>query len=47
MSILILHLDEEEGVRCFAWFVLLSCDCCVALPYSDVSLSAVCACGIS
>ena len=47
MSILVCnHLDGEERLV-FAWFVLLvSRDCCVALP-RGTSLSAVCDCGIS
>ena len=49
MSILVCnHLDGEERAGCFAWFVLLvSRDCCVALPRGAMSLSAVCKCGIS
>ena len=48
MSILVCnHLDWEERAGCFAWFVLLvSSDCCVALPRGAVGLSAVCDCGI-
>ena len=44
MSILVYnHLDGEERAGCFAWFVLLmSRDCCVALPRGAMSLSAVC-----
>ena len=42
------HLDGEERAVCFAWFVLLvSRDCCVALPRGAMGLSAVCDCGIS
>ena len=38
----------EERAGCFALFVfLVSCDCCVALPYDGTGLSAVCDCGIS
>ena len=41
------HLDGEERAGCFAWFVLLvSRDCCVALPHGVMGLSAVCDCGI-
>ena len=41
-------LGEEKRARCFAWFVLLvSRDCCVALPRGALGLSAVCDCGIS
>ena len=49
MSILVCnHLDREERAGYFAWFVLLvSRDCCVALPRGAMSLSAVCDCGIS
>ena len=42
------HLDVEERAGCFAWFVILvSRDCCVALPRCAMDLSAVCDCGIS
>ena len=42
------HLDGEERAGCFALFVLLvSRDCCVALPHDATGLSAVCDCGIS
>ena len=42
------HLDGEERAGCFALFVLLlSCDCCVALPHGATNLSAVCDCVIS
>ena len=38
----------EERAGCFAWFVfLVSCDCCVALPGSVMSVSTVCDCDIS
>ena len=41
------NLDGEERAGCFALFVLLMpCDCCVILR-GDMSLSAVCDCGIS
>ena len=48
MSILVCnHLEGQERVVCFAWFVfLVSCDCCVALPYGAMVLSAVSDCGI-
>ena len=43
-----IYLEEEERAGCFAWFVLLvSRDCCVALPRCAMGLSAVCNCGIS
>ena len=36
------HLDWEERVGCFAYFVfLVADDCCVALPRSAMGLSAV------
>ena len=39
------HLDGEERVGCFAWFVfMVSRDCCVALPCGVIGLSAVCDC---
>ena len=42
------HLDGEERAGCFALCVLLvSLDCCMALPGGATSLSAVCDCGIS
>ena len=42
------HLDVGERAGCFSEFVfLVSCDCCVALPPSDMGLSAVCDSGIS
>ena len=49
VSILVLHyLDGEERAGCFALFVfLVSHDCCVALPYDAMGLSAVYDCGIS
>ena len=49
MSILVFnHLDGEERVGCFAWFVLLvSSDCCMALPRGSMGLSAISECGIS
>ena len=41
-------LDWEERAGCFTLFVLLvSCDCCLALPLGAVGLSAVFNCGIS
>ena len=49
VSILVLQ-SSRWGKRagCFALFVLLvSCDCCVALPYDATGLSAVRDCGIS
>ena len=37
-----------ERAGCFAWFVLLvSCDCCLALPRGAMGLPIVCDCGIS
>ena len=49
MSILVCnHLDGEERIDCFVWFVLLmSRDCYVTLPRGATNLSAVCDCGIS
>ena len=42
------HLDVEERAGCFALFVLLvSGDCCVALPRDATRLYAVCDCGIA
>ena len=42
------HLDGEEGDGCFTLFVfIVSRDCCVALPYDDMGLSAVCDRGTS
>ena len=39
---LLIHLGEEERAGCFTLIVLLmSCDCCVALPHSTVGWSAV------
>ena len=33
----VISLDGEEGAGCFALFVfLVSCDCCVALPHSEI-----------
>ena len=48
MSILVCnHLDGEERTGCFVWFVLLvSRDCCVTLSRGEMTLSAVCGCGI-
>ena len=39
--------DGEERAGCFALFVLVSLDCCVALTHDATGLSAVCDCGIS
>ena len=37
------HLDGQERAGCFALFVLLvSRDCCMALPRDVMGLSAVC-----
>ena len=49
VSILVcIHLYGEERTGCFASFVLLvSRDCCVALPRGAMSLSEVYDCGIS
>ena len=52
MSILVLQSSRwgrgEERADCFVWFVfLVSRDCCLALPRSAASLSAVCDCVIS
>ena len=49
VSILLLQSSRwEERAGCFALFVLLvSRDCCVALPRDATDLSAVCDCGIS
>ena len=42
------HLDGEERAGYFTLFVLLvSRDCCVALPHDATGLSAVCDCGVS
>ena len=48
MSILVFnHLDGDDKTGYFALFVLLvSPDCCVALPKIVKGLSAVCDCGI-
>ena len=37
------HLDGEERAGCFAFIFafLVSCDCCVTLPYGAMGLSAV------
>ena len=32
----LISLDGEEGAGCFALFVLVSCDCCVALPHNEI-----------
>ena len=41
-------LDREERASGFAKFVLLvSRDCCVALPRGAMGLSTICDCGIS
>ena len=37
------RVDGEERTGCFALFVsLVSRDCCVALPYDAMGLSAIC-----
>ena len=42
------HLDGEERAGCFAlFFILVSRDCCVAIPHDTTGSSAVCDCGIS
>ena len=41
-------MGKRDRAGCFAFFVVLvSRDCCVALPRGAVGLSAVCDCGIS
>ena len=43
-----IRLDGQGRAGCFALFVLLvSRDCCVALPHDATGLFAVCACVIS
>ena len=53
--LLLLQLWESVTVLCFVvrfWllsfvYLLVSCDCCVALPRGAMGFSAVCDCGIS
>ena len=50
VSILVLHLEEEEKAGCYAIIVLHMYSyytCSVALPHGAVGWSAVCDCGIS
>ena len=49
VSILVLHLEEEEKAVCFVFFVeQMYCNyrCSVALPCGAVGWSALCDCGI-
>ena len=45
-SFAIILMGKRELVLYFVC-LLVSCDCCVALPHDDMGLSAVCDCGIS
>ena len=45
MAVFSNHLDGEERAGCFV--LLVSSDCCVALPHGSMGLSAVCDCGSS
>ena len=49
VSILVLQSSlREERAGCFALFVVLvSRDCCAALPHDATGMPAVCDCGIS
>ena len=48
LSLFLQRVNLVERAGCFALFVfLVSCACCVALPYDATGLFAVCDCGIS